>query len=139
MQTRRSIRLEAEQAATRATSVAHEVLFSPDLWPQQLWRFLDRESKRSLRGVSRGMRIQVDAAIEVVSSPTAGFTASDLSRALALFPGMRDLTLLNVSSAACMQPLATASLAALTSLTLRQVGGCVHGRAPTPCTPHRCL
>ncbi|KAG1657786.1 hypothetical protein FOA52_012864 [Chlamydomonas sp. UWO 241] len=62
------------------------------------------------------MRGQVDASIVVVASPSSGFSAAQLIHALSNWPGVRDLTL----GASDLQPLATASLAGLTSLTVRQ-------------------
>jgi hypothetical protein len=78
------------------------------------------------------MRSQVDGAVEVhvVTSPSSG--AYDLAAALLRWPAMRELTLLNVSVATDLAPLSTASLAGLTSLTVREVGGMderhAHGR-----------
>jgi hypothetical protein len=133
MQTRRSARLAAEaeaEAASRAGSALyHAVLFSPDL-SLELWPSLDRTSKVALRCVSRAMRSQVDASIEVVASPSSGFTAAELTAVLLRWPSVRDLTLLAVSGAE-LAPLATASVAGLTSLTVRQVGrmGAWHAHA----------
>ncbi|KAG1676481.1 hypothetical protein FOA52_002301 [Chlamydomonas sp. UWO 241] len=92
MQTLQDNSLTAEAAA--ATEKAHAVLFSPDLWLQQLWRWLDRDSKAALRGASVAMRRQVDGSIEVVASPACD--PADLA------------------------PLATAALARLASLTVRE-------------------
>jgi hypothetical protein len=104
------------------TEIAHSVIFSPDLWPQHLWRWMDRSSKAAMRCVSVALRDQVDACIEVVASPEAGFTAEQLESALLRWPGVVDLTLLCVSSASSLVPLATSSLAGLKSLTVREVG-----------------
>ncbi|KAG1673103.1 hypothetical protein FOA52_013173 [Chlamydomonas sp. UWO 241] len=87
---------------------------------QQLWRWLDANSKVALRVVSKGMRSLVDGAVQVVASPRSGASAIDLTSALLRWPGVRDLTLLHVSSATDLTPLSTASLAGLTSLTVRQ-------------------
>jgi hypothetical protein len=108
---------------------AHEVLFDEDLLAQQLWPFLDAATKAALRGVCSTMRSQVDGAITRVGSPSSGFSAADLTTALRLWPGVRDLTLLGVQGqdASNLQPLATASLAGLTTLSIRQVGS----RSPT--------
>lgn len=127
MQTRHAARLAAETEAAIAFESAHAVLLSPDLCSQQLWRWLDRDSKRALRGVSTALRGLVDGAIEVVASPSEGFSAPELNTTLRLCPGVTHLTLLGVSSDN-LQPLATATLVQLTSLTVRQVGG-VHGRS----------
>jgi hypothetical protein len=56
----------------QATMVAHLVLFSPDLWAQQLWQWLDRCSKRAPRATSVAMREQVDGAIVFVSPARSG-------------------------------------------------------------------
>jgi hypothetical protein len=69
-----------------------------------------------------GMRSQVDEAVEVVASPRAGCNAVELSHALVQFPGVRELTLFNVSGSTSLQPLVTASLPGLKRLTLREVG-----------------
>ncbi|KAG1665297.1 hypothetical protein FOA52_015874 [Chlamydomonas sp. UWO 241] len=112
--------LEASMAAPLAGSAScHAVLSSPDLW-LVLWPSLDRVSKVALRGVSKGMRSQVDASIKVVASPASGFSPSALSAALVHWHAVHDLKLLAVSGAADLAPLATASLAGLTSLTVRQ-------------------
>jgi hypothetical protein len=124
MQTRHAARLAAEADAATTFQSAHAVLLSPDLCSQQLWRWLDRDSKRALRGVSTALRGLVDGAIEVVASPIEGFSAPELTTALRLWHGVTHLTLLGVSSDN-LQPLATATLAGLTSLTVRQVGGCM--------------
>jgi hypothetical protein len=109
-----------------AASVVLEVLSSPDLWCQKLWPRLDRDSKRALRLAFDGaIRLAVDGAVVAVASPAEGFSKEGLSRALALFPGVRDLTLLR-SEPSSLAPLTTASLAGLTSLTVREVG--LHGR-----------
>ncbi|KAG1671538.1 hypothetical protein FOA52_011258 [Chlamydomonas sp. UWO 241] len=65
------------------------------------------------------MRAQVDGCIKVVASP-ASFTAAELAIALLNWPAVRDLTLLGVSDASVLASLSTASLAGLTSLTVRQ-------------------
>jgi hypothetical protein len=102
---------------------------------------LGRASKVALRCVSVAMRSLVDASVEVVASPGLGFSAAELTAALVRWPGVRDLTLLAVSDAGVMsgaaqlQPLATASLAGLTSLTVRQVGA-LHALS-MPCS--RCM
>jgi hypothetical protein len=99
------------------------VLFSPDLFPE-LFPWLDRASKVALRGVSRAMCSQVDASIEVVASPSEGFSAAHLTDALVRWPAVRDLTLLlNVGGGADLAALATTSLTRLTSLTMRQTVG----------------
>jgi hypothetical protein len=109
-------------------AACHDVLFSLDLWTQQLWPRLDSASKVAMRRVCIAMRAQVDERVEVVASPL-GFSAGDLKRALLRWPSTRDLTLLNVSSAYVLLPLSTASLARLTSLTVRQVTCMAHGGA----------
>jgi hypothetical protein len=111
--------------AAADSDVLENVLFSGDLWTQQLWQWIDSDSKRALRGVSKRMRSQVDGAITRVASPSAGASADDLASALLRWSAVRDLTLLNVSDAAALAPLSTATLPGLTSLTVRQVG--VHG------------
>ncbi|KAG1665404.1 hypothetical protein FOA52_015814 [Chlamydomonas sp. UWO 241] len=110
--------------AVRATSVAHSVLFSRDLWPQQLWQFLDGESRRTLRGTSSAMRVQVDACVTVVASPERGFTADQLCRALLRWPGVTHLSLLvgGDVEASALEPLTTTLVAGLKSLTLPQGG-----------------
>jgi hypothetical protein len=132
-----------------ATELAHAVLFSPDLFPK-VFLCLDGGSKHALRASSVAMRDQVDGCIEVVASPEEGFTGADLSRALLRWPRVRDLALLNVGKAAVdipwtaaargqLQPLSTASLAGLTSLTIREVGNahaCPNSRAPIPLLSH---
>ncbi|KAG1663911.1 hypothetical protein FOA52_002674 [Chlamydomonas sp. UWO 241] len=113
----------ADVDAERATALAHSVLFSDYLWRLQLWRWLDRDSKNVLRGVSRAMCAQVEGSIGAVSSPQSGFSSDQLSHALATMarcPFLRELTLLNVSAHSGMQPLATASLTGATSLTMRE-------------------
>ncbi|KAG1667451.1 hypothetical protein FOA52_012206 [Chlamydomonas sp. UWO 241] len=72
------------------------------------------------------MRRQVDGSITRVASSSSGFTSAVVTRALVLWPGMVHLTLLSVRSASVLLPLATASLARLTSLTVRQVGMGAH-------------
>jgi hypothetical protein len=115
--------VEADAAASAiGTANAHAVLFSLDLW-LELWRWLDRDSKAALRGVSIAMRGQVDGSIEVVASPACGFSPDALSTALLLWPRVTHLTLLAVSDADDLTPLATTALARLTSLTVREVGG----------------
>jgi hypothetical protein len=104
------------------TANAHAVLLSEDLFSQALWRWLDVDSKAALRGVSKQMRSQVDGSITRVASPRQGFVAADLTIALLAWPALRHLTLLNVGSGADLAPLSTASLAGLTSLTVREVG-----------------
>ncbi|KAG1681610.1 hypothetical protein FOA52_014118 [Chlamydomonas sp. UWO 241] len=69
-----------DQAAVliHATSDAVDAaLFSPDLFLDQLWQWLDRESKRALRSVSVAMRKQLAGAVVVVASPDKGFSAQD--------------------------------------------------------------
>ncbi|KAG1656433.1 hypothetical protein FOA52_006975 [Chlamydomonas sp. UWO 241] len=107
------------QDAQVDTAACHAVFFSPDLSPQLL-SSLDRASKVALRCVSKAMRIQVDASIKVVASPVSGFSADALSAALVRWSGMHDLTLLGVSGTADLVPLATASLAGLRRLTMRE-------------------
>jgi hypothetical protein len=114
-------------APLAATAAYHAVLMSPDLFGE-LFPWLDRASKAALRSVSVAMRSQVDGSIKVVASPASGCSADSLSAALVCWPAVRDLTLLAVSDASELQPLATSSLAGLTSLTVRQVGGAANGR-----------
>ncbi|KAG1676466.1 hypothetical protein FOA52_002286 [Chlamydomonas sp. UWO 241] len=95
------------------------VLFSLGLW-LELWRWLDRDSKAALRGVSIAMRGQVNGSIEVVSSPACGFSPDALSTAMLLWPRVTHLTLLAVSDANDLTPLTTTALARLTSLTVRE-------------------
>ncbi|KAG1673099.1 hypothetical protein FOA52_013169 [Chlamydomonas sp. UWO 241] len=83
------------QATEAGTASADEVLFSPDLWLQQLWPWLDRDSKAALCGLSIAMRGQ-------------------------LWPRVTHLTLLAVSEPADLAPLATTALARLASLTVRE-------------------
>ncbi|KAG1666567.1 hypothetical protein FOA52_000534 [Chlamydomonas sp. UWO 241] len=118
MQTCYAARMAAEEVAAAASAA---VLFSPDLW-MVLWPSLDRAGKVALRSVNRAMRGQVDGSIKVVASPATGFSAVALSAALRLWPRTRELTLLGVSDTSVLAPLATASLAGLTSLTVRQMG-----------------
>ncbi|KAG1674399.1 hypothetical protein FOA52_012926 [Chlamydomonas sp. UWO 241] len=67
------------------------------------------------------MRRQVDGSVEIVSSPTSGFSAADLTASLRHWPRVFALTLLGVSSAAVrLQPLATATLTRLKRLTVRE-------------------
>ncbi|KAG1664030.1 hypothetical protein FOA52_010449 [Chlamydomonas sp. UWO 241] len=106
--------------AAHATAVANEVLFSLDLWAQQLWRWLDRDAKVALRSVSQAMRSQVDGSIQVVVSPSAGCSSDELALTLTRWPCVRHLTRLNVSGASDLAPLSTASLAGLASLTVRE-------------------
>ncbi|KAG1673096.1 hypothetical protein FOA52_013166 [Chlamydomonas sp. UWO 241] len=105
--------------AAEGDAAAHEVLFSLDLW-LELWPWLDRDSKAALRGVSVAMRGQVDGSIEVVASPACGFSPDSLTTALLLWPRDTHLTLLGVSDATDLAPLATTALARLKSLTVRQ-------------------
>ncbi|KAG1676123.1 hypothetical protein FOA52_004963 [Chlamydomonas sp. UWO 241] len=112
--------IEAEEASAHATAMSHAVLFSRDLWRDQLWQWLDCESKRALRATSVKMHDQVDAAVTALASPEAGFTADELSRAMVRWPGVRDLALLGVRGVACMLPLSTTSLPRLTRLTIRE-------------------
>ncbi|KAG1654773.1 hypothetical protein FOA52_008347 [Chlamydomonas sp. UWO 241] len=112
--------IEAEEASAHATAVSHAVLFSHDLWRDQLWQWLDCGSKRALRATSVEMHDQVDAAVTALASPEAGFTADELSRALVRWPGVRDLALLGVCDVVCMLPLSTTSLPRLTRLTIRE-------------------
>jgi hypothetical protein len=122
MQTRRAVKLAAEQAATAASASAHAVLFSQDLW-LVLWPSLDAPAKAALRGVCSAMRRQVDGSIEVVASPRSGFSAAGLTGAMRRWPRVIHLTLhLGVGDAAStLQPLATAMLTRLQSLTVREV------------------
>ncbi|KAG1656424.1 hypothetical protein FOA52_009639 [Chlamydomonas sp. UWO 241] len=99
---------------------AHAVLLSEDLWHQQLWRWLDADATATLRVVSKDMRSLVDGAVQVVANPRSGASAIDLASALRRWPAVRDLTLFHVSDATDLAPLSTASLAGLTSLTVRQ-------------------
>jgi hypothetical protein len=157
-----NVEAEEEEAVSHATEVFHSVLFSPDLWPQQLWQHLDCGSKRALRATSVAMREQVDACIVMVVSPraaalepsTPGFTGDELgcgprSSALSLvasrgalvrWPGMRDLVLLGVryDAARRLQPLTTTTLVGLKSLTLRQVGLHAHVCVMHACREHVC-
>jgi hypothetical protein len=134
MQTRRAAPVAAEEAALDSAS-AHAVLFSQDLWHQHLWMWLDPASKAALRVVSKAMRGQVDAAVEVVASPSSGASENQLRSALLRWPAVRELSLLNVSDATALAPLSTASLAGLTSLTVSEKVGtamrapCAHGTA----------
>jgi hypothetical protein len=122
MQTRRARVATEEADAALESASAHAVLLSQDLWHQHLWRWLDADAKAALRVVSKGMRSQVDAAVEVVASPSTGAYENQLRSALLRWPAVRELTLLNVRDATALAPLSTASLAGLTSLTVRQVG-----------------
>jgi hypothetical protein len=72
--------------------------------------------------VCSAMRRQVDGSIEVVASPSSGFSAAELTAALKIVPGVRDLSLLGVSNAAVALPLAAATLTRLESLAVREVG-----------------
>ncbi|KAG1652432.1 hypothetical protein FOA52_013178 [Chlamydomonas sp. UWO 241] len=115
-------------AEAAATASAEEVLFSLDLW-LELWRWLDRDNKAALRGVSFAMRGQVDGSNKVVASPACGFSPDVLSTALLLWPRVTHLTLLAVSDPADLAPLATAAPARLTSLTVREAPRAVAGEA----------
>ncbi|KAG1676476.1 hypothetical protein FOA52_002296 [Chlamydomonas sp. UWO 241] len=108
------------EAAEAANASADAVFFSPDLWLQQLWPLLDRDSKAALPVGSVAMRGLVDGSIELFASPACGFSPDALSTALLLWPRVRDLTLLAVSDPADLAPLATAALARLTNLTVRE-------------------
>ncbi|KAG1677325.1 hypothetical protein FOA52_010704 [Chlamydomonas sp. UWO 241] len=120
--------MHAAEAAAAEAAVAASlgiVLFT-DLW-LVLWPSLDRASKQALRCVSRAMRWQVDGSIKLVATPSSGFSAGQLVCALSRWPGVRDLSLLGGSGASDLAPLATTSLAGLTSLTVRQVWApCMH-------------
>ncbi|KAG1673876.1 hypothetical protein FOA52_012901 [Chlamydomonas sp. UWO 241] len=105
-------------AVNDSTAAYHAVLFSPDLAPKLL-SSLDRASKVALRCVNKAMRSQVDASIVVVASPASGFSPVALSAALVRWGGMHDLTLL-AASGTDLAPLATATLAGLTNVTVRQ-------------------
>ncbi|KAG1667191.1 hypothetical protein FOA52_004186 [Chlamydomonas sp. UWO 241] len=128
--------VEADEAE-RAAAVAQVVLF--ELWPElHLW--LDRGSKRALRGVSRAMCARVEGSIGAVTSPEAGISVGDLLHALATMarmPRLRDLTLLNVDNpASTLTPLGSfmVSLAGVTSLTIRE-SKTVTGLPPRGTTP----
>ncbi|KAG1669967.1 hypothetical protein FOA52_016228 [Chlamydomonas sp. UWO 241] len=69
------------------------------------------------------MRNQVDGAVQVVVGPRLGANANQLRSVLLRWPGVRDLTLLDVGSASSLAPLSTASLAGLTTLTVRELLG----------------
>ncbi|KAG1680181.1 hypothetical protein FOA52_000294 [Chlamydomonas sp. UWO 241] len=129
MQTRRSTRhaaqAESDAIASAASASAHAVLLSQDLWVE-LWRWMDPSSKVALRSVSKAMRRQVDGAVAVVSSPASGFSAAKLAAALARWHAVRHLTLLAVTKASDLKPLATTPLSRLESLTIRQAGGGHH-------------
>ncbi|KAG1661098.1 hypothetical protein FOA52_012087 [Chlamydomonas sp. UWO 241] len=116
MQSAAAAQLVAEQDATTAS--AHAVLFSSNLW-FEMWPWLDRGSKQALRCVCRPMRSQVDGSI-TRASRSSGVSAAKLTRALVRWPGIVDLTLMNVRSGSDLRPLCTASLACLTSLAVRQ-------------------
>jgi hypothetical protein len=135
MQTHSDADVPADEAMDYAS--AHAVLLSEDLFCQQLWRWLDADAKAALRVVSKGMRSLVDGAVQVVASPRSGASANDLRFALLRWPAVRDLTMFNVRGAADLSPLSTASLAGLTSLTVREEVGACHARmgawARTPC------
>ncbi|KAG1670672.1 hypothetical protein FOA52_010947 [Chlamydomonas sp. UWO 241] len=126
--------MDADQAAHHLAAdahAAHAVLFSADLFTA-LWPWLDRASKQALRCVNWAMRVQVDASIVAVAIPSSGLSAAQLTQALSNWPGVRDLTLLAARPAASdLQPLATASLAGLTSLTVRQARRQGDGQPPT--------
>ncbi|KAG1676475.1 hypothetical protein FOA52_002295 [Chlamydomonas sp. UWO 241] len=119
MQTHETAAEVAAAAAAASTEKAHAVLFSPNLW-LELWRWLDRDRKTALRGVSIALRGLVDESIEVVFSPACGFSPDALTTALLLWPRVAHLTLLAVSDAADLAPLATTALTRLTSLTVRK-------------------
>ncbi|KAG1672446.1 hypothetical protein FOA52_013232 [Chlamydomonas sp. UWO 241] len=122
MRTRTAARLAAEEAAALETASAREVLLSEDLF-DVLWPCLDPPTKAALRGVSRSLRRLVDGLVEVVASPSAGFSAAQLTRALMRWRDVTDLTLLGVRSvnASTKLPLTTATLPRLNSLTVREV------------------
>jgi hypothetical protein len=126
MQTRSATRVAAAEAAAHASATSHAVLFSEDLLSQQLWRWLDIDSKRALRCVNKRMRSQVDGAVQVVVSPACGASPNELASALLRWPAVVDLTLINVGRASDLAPLSTASLAGLRSLAVRTVRG-MHG------------
>ncbi|KAG1672441.1 hypothetical protein FOA52_013227 [Chlamydomonas sp. UWO 241] len=122
MRTRTAARLASEAAAALQTASAREVLLSEDLFGVLLWPFLNASTKAALRGVSRAMRRLVDGLVEVVTSPSAGFSAAQLTSALMRWRGVTDLTLRGVSNAtSTLLPLTTATLPRLYSLTVRQV------------------
>ncbi|KAG1679516.1 hypothetical protein FOA52_011117 [Chlamydomonas sp. UWO 241] len=105
----------------------HAVLLFEDL------RWLDADSKAALRLVCKGARSLVDGAVQVVASSSWGASANDLASALLRWPAIRELTLLNVSSATDLSPLTTATLSGLTSLTVREtVGSCALGTSLHP-------
>ncbi|KAG1681003.1 hypothetical protein FOA52_009962 [Chlamydomonas sp. UWO 241] len=122
------------EAVAHATAVAHAVLLSPDLCSQQLWRWLDRDSKIALRVVCKAMRSLVDGAVEVVTSASSSASGNELRLTLLRWPGVRHLTLLNVSNATALDPLSAASLAGLTSLTVRGCSPAWRSAAPTVAT-----
>jgi hypothetical protein len=121
IQTHSDVDVPADETIEFAS--AHAVLLSEDLFCQQLWRWLDADAKAALRVVSKGMRSLVDGAVQVVASPSSGASANDLRSALLRWPAVRDLTLLNVIDTTDLSPLSTATIAGLTSLTVREVGG----------------
>ncbi|KAG1656423.1 hypothetical protein FOA52_009638 [Chlamydomonas sp. UWO 241] len=109
-----------DEAAALEFASAHAVLLSEDLLHQQLWRWLDADAKASLRVVNKRMRSLVDGAVQVLATPSSGASANDLNSALLRWPAVRNLTLFHVSSTTDLTPLSTASLAGLTSLTVRE-------------------
>ena len=121
MEADQAAQLAADEADQAATAAYHAVLLSPDLFGE-LFPSLDTASKVALRGVNRAMRSQVDASIEIVASPASGLSPDSLTHALSTWPAVRDLTLLAVRYTSDLVPLATTSVAGLTSLTVRQVG-----------------
>jgi hypothetical protein len=119
LQTRKVARLAAAEAAASVTASAHAVLFSLDLWLEP-WPWMDRDSKAALRGVSIAMRRLVDGSC---TWPRVELLPHEL-------PSHPRRTLQAVGDASDLSPLATTSLARLTSLTVRQVGRWGTPRAP---------
>ncbi|KAG1664750.1 hypothetical protein FOA52_004758 [Chlamydomonas sp. UWO 241] len=110
---------QADQLADEAEhATANAVLKSPDLL-SKFWPWLDPSSKASLRVVCRELRSHVDGLVRVAMG--VGFSAQQLSAALIRWPHVHDLTLMGITGAS-LRPLTTASLAGLTSLTLREAG-----------------
>jgi hypothetical protein len=114
----------ARRELAAALAAPQSVLFTP-LLGDLLWPWLDRSSKVALRGVCRDMRREVAASIKDVTSPASGFSADTLKAVLEASPVVRYL-FLHMVGAPALEPLATATMPGLQSLSVREVGS-AHG------------
>ncbi|KAG1668666.1 hypothetical protein FOA52_001274 [Chlamydomonas sp. UWO 241] len=106
-----------------AFSAAHSacyLVFSGNHLLGLLWPFLNTSGKAALRGVCKAIRGQVDGLMKVVASPSGGFSAGELTAAMNRWSAVTELTLFGVNTTQSVQPLATATLARLEILTVRQ-------------------